>query len=110
MSRRSRRNSRRSGRYSGMRSGEDVNPMSYISNLSDAMLVLAMGIMVALVLHWNVNLAETNGSTEEETQEQVVTFDSDELEDQDKLPADAAPSGEVYYDEKTDTYYIVREN
>ena len=32
--------------------GEDVNPMNYLSNLSDVMLILAVGIMLALVVHW----------------------------------------------------------
>lgn len=108
--RRSRRYNRRRGfgRYADLRRGEDVNPMSYISNLSDAMLVLAMGIMVALVLHWNVNLSETNGS-DEGTEEQVISFDEKELEDQEQLPEKAKKSGEVYYDAETDSYYIVRD-
>ena len=36
---------------------EDVNPMNYCSNLSDAMLVLAVGIMLALVMAWNVDIS-----------------------------------------------------
>ena len=49
--------SRRYGRRKKRRfDGEDVSPMSGLSNLSDAMLVLALGILVALVVHWNVNI------------------------------------------------------
>ena len=37
----------RGGRFDS----EDVNPMNYISNLSDAMLILAVGIMLALFVY-----------------------------------------------------------
>lgn len=110
MARRTDKVNRRSGwRGSRIRSGEDVNPMNYIGNLADAMLVLAVGIMVALVLHWNVDLeAKTKeAQKQEEKQEQVVTFQDDQLENQDKVPDSAQQAGQVYYDEATDTYYIV---
>ena len=34
-----------------------VNPMDSVSNLADAMLVLAVGIMLALIINWNVNIS-----------------------------------------------------
>ena len=34
----------------------DLNPMDFVSNLSDVMLVLAVGIMLALVSAFHVNL------------------------------------------------------
>ena len=34
-----------------------VDPMSSIGNLADAMLVLAVGIMLALILNWNVDIS-----------------------------------------------------
>ncbi len=106
MSRRKGRVNQRFNGGSSLRSGEDVNPMNYISNLSDAMLVLAMGIMVALVLHWNVDL-ESKKEEARQQQEQVVSFQDDELESQEKVPENATQAGQVYYDSATDTYYIV---
>ena len=38
-------------------SDESVDPMNYVSNLSDAMLVLAVGMMLALIVHWNVDIS-----------------------------------------------------
>ena len=99
MSRSNRRIERRARRRSFSGQNEDVNPMDFLSNLSDAMLVLAVGIMVALVLHWNVDL--------EAKQEQVVSFHDDQMEDQDKVPDTATQAGQVYYDAESDTYYIV---
>ena len=108
----SRENSRtrRKKRRDRFGSNEDVNPMNFVSNLSDAMLVLAVGIMVALVLHWNVDLESKQQTQETEKQEQVVTFQDDDLENQEKVPDSATPTGQVFYDAESDTYYIVNEN
>ncbi len=113
MSRSTRRNSsagRRSVRNRGRNrrsffsNDEDVNPMEYLSNLSDVMLILAVGIMLALILHWNV---EINTSTDAmETQEnESVTFSDDDLESTDDMPEDAEAMGTVYYDPDTGKYY-----
>ena len=90
---------------------EDVNPMNYIQNLSDVMLLLAVGIMLALILHWNVNIsAEDKGTGAEESSSQAGTlaFTDDELQDVQSTPDDMQRMGDVYYDEKTGTYYIVK--
>lgn len=34
----------------------DVNPMAEMSNIVDAMLVFACGLMLSLVINWNVDL------------------------------------------------------
>ncbi|MDR3305663.1 MAG: hypothetical protein LBS85_06560, partial [Clostridiales Family XIII bacterium] len=48
----------RQGRFRGRGGlGEDVNPSAYIVNLADCMLVLACGVIVALVTYWNVDLS-----------------------------------------------------
>ena len=110
MSCRSRRRNGRTGRYDLKGQAEDVNPMTYITNLADAMLVLAMGFMIALVVHWNVDLTGDSSTEDAENSDQIVEFDSSELEDQNQLPENASHAGEVYYDQETDTYYIVSED
>ena len=50
-----------SGGRTGFRrkkSGEDVDPMSSMGNMGDVMLVFACGLMVALVVAWNVDLGK----------------------------------------------------
>ncbi|MBR2512274.1 MAG: DUF2149 domain-containing protein, partial [Firmicutes bacterium] len=37
-------------------SEEDANPMSGVSNLADVMLVLAVGIMLALIMNWHISV------------------------------------------------------
>ena len=50
---------RRSIRGSSLRRSrkrEEGNPMDGLANLADAMLVLACGLMMALMIHWNVDI------------------------------------------------------
>ena len=42
-----------------LRSEEDVQPMQYVANLTDVMLVLACGLMAAVITFWNVDLRQT---------------------------------------------------
>ena len=86
------------------RRSEEVNPMNYLSNLADAMLVLAVGIMVALVLHWNVELSPSEMQEDSGTD----TFTQEDLTGEQKVPDNAEPAGEVYYDAETDSYYFVK--
>lgn len=97
---------RKQKRWQSSTSGsEDVNPMNYLSNLADAMLVLAVGIMVALVLHWNVKLL-SDGDTENTIP--VEEFSQEDFLGTENVPENASHAGEVYYDEETDTYYFVK--
>ena len=109
----------RGGRFDN----EDVNPMNYISNLSDAMLILAVGIMLALIVHWNVDISTSGGTMSDSgttyaadgsDKDSAAAMTQDEL---DKLQQDASTgqdsegmkkAGELYYDADTGTYYIVR--
>lgn len=48
----------RSWSQKGLRLSEgDVDPLQGIVNIADAMLVFACGLMLALAIHWNVDLA-----------------------------------------------------
>ena len=109
-------------------SEEEDNPMNYLSNLSDAMLVLAVGIMLALIVHWNVDISTSGGTMSDSGQsyaadgeggnsaidrDSAVNFSQDELDNmqsQDKLDSSDTGMeklGEVYYDAATGQYYIV---
>lgn len=77
--------------------GEDVNPMNYLSNLSDVMLILAVGIMLALVVHWNVDITASGGQAQGNTGENgSVLVDKDHAV--------------TMTDAETGTYYIVRDS
>lgn len=103
--------------------GEDINPLNYVANMSDAMLILAVGIMLALIVHWNVDVSTTGGDMSGEETPMVqgddeadisnaITFEETDMEQidgsenmeegdgMDKL-------GEVYYDAASGKYYII---
>ena len=87
---------------------EELNPMEGVANLVDAMLVLACGLMLALIINWNVDVGGT-GSTVELNQEQEVTelegmSASGEISD---LTGNYEELGVVYLDPATGKYYMV---
>lgn len=112
----------RGGRFDN----EDVNPMNYISNLSDAMLILAVGIMLALIVHWNVDIstggrsdntagdsvaADGKGGQSIIDRDDAVSFTPEELDRMDATEGENDEGmeklGEVYYDAATGKYYII---
>ncbi len=46
-------------RSSRLRMSEEVDPLQGVVNIVDAMLVFACGLMLSLVIHWNVDLGKT---------------------------------------------------
>ncbi len=102
---------RRKRRRSRADSYEEVDPMSFVSNLSDVMLILAVGIMVALILHWKVPVGQTaeEQKAEQERKQQTVTFSDDDLDNQEEMSEEAEQVGNVYYDKETGTYYILED-
>lgn len=83
------------------------NPMDSLLNLSDVMLVLAVGIMLALILHWNVPLDQLTGSNDSGSG--AVSLDGGDLSRVEQVPEGSKRVGNVYYDEKTGSYYILEE-
>ena len=86
-------------------SAQNSNPMDGIANLVDVMLVFACGLMVAIILRWDVDLNKI-----------VDIIDKDELvqvEDMDKLVEDGTFSsfyeakGLVYEDPETGKLYVL---
>ena len=55
---------------------EEANPLEGAVNIVDAMLVFACGLMLALVIRWNVDLAQF-GDPVNVTQGEEVTDDAD---------------------------------
>ncbi len=81
---------------------EDVNPNSYLTNLADCMLVMSVGLLVALVAHYGVDLQKS----EDPIVGQEVSMDSDgdgEIDD------GYEQAGTVYRDAATGKYYMVQE-
>lgn len=86
---------------------DDVDPMSSVANIADAMLVFACGLMVALVVAWEVDLS---------TVKEVELTETEQIEDvetlQDILSAEGSnyiQRGTVYQDPKTGTMYLLED-
>ena len=86
--------------------GEDINPSAYIVNLADCMLVLACGLMVALITAWQIDLGlrEMDESTMTEVDPQELTVDVIEG------GSYYIEAGTVYRDPNTGILYMVVEN
>lgn len=102
---------------------ENINPMEYASNMSDVMLCLALGIMLALIINWNVDITASPGEalqTDSASQSLGEFVDPEQAdaafseEDMDAMreeitddPGGMEERGKLYYDPETGTYYIV---
>ncbi len=98
------------GRLSGgnlrrTRVEEDLDPSSGLVNLADCMLVLAAGLMTALVIAWDIDITSTTEVQVEQTQviEEVETAE-EFLEGGGSQYVDM---GRVYQDTETGQLYMV---
>lgn len=102
----------------------DINPLNYAGNMADVMLVLAVGIMLALIIHWNVDVSTTGGDASSEggmtlqqqgeqiNKDDAVEFDESDMQEKEQ-PEDMDGGGmnklgEVYYDSESGKYYVIK--
>ncbi len=88
---------------------EDVSPLEGAVNIVDAMLVFACGLMLSLVIHWNVDLGQTGERVDlkqgrEVTQNQDIRNDLIETQGQGKL---YEKMGTVYKDPNTGQFFML---
>lgn len=92
---------RRTGR------GDEVDPMSSMGNMGDVMLVFACGLMVALVMAWNVDLAQFQKvEADQELSQDQVTEITEQLYGEGNAFVE---KGKVYQDPQTGQYYLVED-
>ena len=84
---------------------EDVNPSEYIVNIADCMLVLLLGMVVALISYYNIDLTQ-----EPESEDDIIGIEVDMDKNQDGvIDAGYDRRGTVYYDEDSGSFYFVDE-
>ena len=82
--------------------GEDVNPNAYITSIADCMLVLVLGLLVALIARYNVDLQQAPEDRD------VIGIEVNLDGDGDGVIDDGYEKrGSVYYDKESGTYYLV---
>ena len=92
----------------GLFEEEEINPMSGVSNLADVMLVLAVGIMLALIINWHISVS--GGAVtqmEGATMTEVDASDYEEVAGEDGEDSNMEEKGTVYVDKKTGKMYLV---
>lgn len=95
------------GGFRAQKEREEVDPMSSLSNIGDIMLVFACGLMVALVMAWNVDLAKFQ---QVEQGEEISQDDIEQRTEQLYGEGNAfVEKGKVYQDPTTGKYYLVED-
>ena len=92
-------------------SPEEVNPMESVANLVDAMLVLACGLMLALIINWNVDVGSAGTKVELNKDKEVASVSglsgNGEISD---LEGNYEELGMVYRDPETGKLYMIRQS
>jgi hypothetical protein len=88
---------------------EEVDPLQGAINIVDAMLVFACGLMLSVIIHWNVDLGETGGRVDmnqgrEVTQDQNIRDDLAKSQDKGQL---YEKMGTVYKDPATGKMFMI---
>ena len=82
---------------------EDVNPNSYITNLADCMLVAIVGLLVALVARFGMDLTQSD-------ENQIIGIEVNMDADGDgEIDGGYEQAGTVYHDPATGQYYLVQD-
>ena len=90
---------------------EDVNPMDSTGNLADVMLVFACGLLLALIINWNVDVsAQTEHVEPDVTYEELEQLPSGEAEALDTDVQYEKLEVAVYRDPVTGKMYMVQAN
>lgn len=83
----------------------DISPMDGMGNLADIMLVFACGLMVALILHWGVDLNKVVDIIAQD--ELVEVHDVEKIIEDTEISNAYESKGMVYEDVKTGKLYII---
>ncbi|NLF46739.1 MAG: DUF2149 domain-containing protein [Clostridiales bacterium] len=99
----------KSGRLRINRKKDEINPMDGLANMADVMLVFACGLLIALVVNWNVDINTLSDSDVPEKAkyevEDIQEEASEEVTDKGRLEE----LGKVYRDPDTGKYYVIDE-
>ncbi len=88
---------------------EDTNPLEGAINIVDAMLVFACGLMLSLVMHWNVDLGREGGRVDLERGQEIgqEQFTQEDLIETDGQSKQYEVMGTVYKDPATGQLFML---
>ena len=86
---------------------EDVDPNASVVNIADCMLVLMLGILVALISHYGLDLTQPMQPVDEN--EDIIGIEVNlDADDDGEVDGTYERQGVVYYDPSTESYYFVQ--
>ncbi|MDD2216643.1 MAG: DUF2149 domain-containing protein [Parabacteroides sp.] len=89
---------------------EEINPLDGVVNIVDAMLVFACGLMLSLVIYWNVDLEESRlVQIEKGSDVTQIEEIQDSIEESEGGKNSYERLGSVYKDPKTGKLYMLEE-
>lgn len=88
---------------------DNVDPMANVANIVDAMLVLSVGLMIAIVTYWNVDVSHVQEVAKQNEMTQVS--DVEKIVDDSKSSGSGYTElGKVYQDPKTGKMYMLTQD
>lgn len=85
---------------------EDFSPMEGVGNMADAMLVFACGLLLALIVSWNVEISEHGEISHQGTKYEVNDIGGEATQTIDP-DTELEEMGRVYRDPETGKYYVI---
>lgn len=86
---------------------DDFSPMEGVGNMADAMLVFACGILLALIMSWNVEITERGEINYDSGVKYEVDGIGEEAYEEIDPTEGLEEMGKVYYDPETGKYYVI---
>ena len=83
--------------------------MEGVGNMADAMLVFACGILLALIISWNVEISERGEISQQGTKYEVENI-GQQAEQTIDPDIELEEMGKVYRDPETGKYYVIEDN
>ena len=88
---------------------DDFSPMEGVGNMADAMLVFACGILLALIISWNVEITERGEINHDISNKYEVEGIGDEAVETVDPAEGLVEMGKVYRDPETGKYYVIED-
>lgn len=99
----------KSGKLLRNKAQDNYNPMDGVANMADVMLVLATGLLLSLIVSWNVDIGRNDTLVELERQAEITELEGLTESAPDALgdPAGYQELGVVYQDPVTGKMYMI---
>jgi len=85
----------------------EESPMEGVANLADIMLVFICGLLVAIIMYWNVNLNDVSMIVSQD--QMIIIDDAEQVENQMKAISQYGGLGTAYADPETGEIFVIKE-